>query len=33
VLEIIDEFVSQLHSWENKKIKVDIASKAIILQE
>lgn len=33
VLEVIDELVLQLHAWENKKVKVDIASKAVILQE
>jgi len=33
VLEVIDEYISPLHSWENRKIKVDVVSKAVILQE
>jgi len=33
VLEISDELVSKVKEWENKKIMVDIADKAIILRE
>ena len=33
VLEVTDELVSKLHSWENKKVKIDITSKSIILRE
>jgi len=33
VLEITEELVSKLHSWENKKIMIDTDSKAIILRE
>jgi hypothetical protein len=33
VLEVTESLVSTLHSWENKKVMVDIESKAIILRE
>jgi hypothetical protein len=33
VLGVTEELVSRIHSWENKKVLIDIASKAIILRE
>jgi hypothetical protein len=33
VIEITEELVTNLHSWENKKIMVEVRSKAIILRE
>jgi len=33
VIEINDELVTNLHSWENKKIMVEVTTKAIILRE
>jgi len=33
VLEVTDEFISQLHPWENKKVMIDISNKAVILRE
>lgn len=33
VLEIADELVSQINSWENRKIMIEIKSKAIIVRE
>jgi hypothetical protein len=33
VIEITQELVSELHSWENKNIMIEVKSKAIILRE
>jgi len=33
VIEITEELVTNLHSWENKKIMIEVRSKAIILRE
>ncbi len=33
VLQITDELVTTLHSWENKKVMIDVMSKAVILKE
>lgn len=33
VLQIADELVSQLGEWENKKVMIDVMSKAVVLRE
>jgi hypothetical protein len=33
VIEITEELVTNLHSWENKKIMIEVRSKAIILRD